>query len=93
MKRQLIALSLCAASINPALSADTMRHYTAEYRLYLSGVLLSVVDLQLSLSDNAYRLSAHIGPAGIGHILSDSHVVTTTKGDIEAGHFCRGVSI
>ena len=87
MKRQLIALSLCAASINPALSADTMRHYTAEYRLYLSGVLLSVVDLQLSLSDNAYRLSAHIGPAGIGHILSDSHVVTTTKGDIEAGAF------
>lgn len=87
MKRQIIALSICAASISPALSADTMRHYTAEYRLYLRGVLLSVVDLHLSLSDQAYRLSAHIGPAGIGHILSDSHVVTTTKGDIEDGVF------
>ena len=80
MNRQLIALSICLASISPAFSADAMRHYTAEYRLYLRGVLLSVVDLHLSLSDTAYRLSAHIGPAGIGHILSDSHVVTTTKG-------------
>ena len=85
MNRQLIALSICLASISPAISADAMRHYTAEYRLYLRGVLLSVVDLHLSLSDTAYRLSAHIGPAGIGHILSDSHVVTTTKGDIEDG--------
>ena len=85
MNRQLIALSICLASISPAFSADAMRHYTAEYRLYLRGVLLSVVDLHLSLSDTAYRLSAHIGPAGIGHILSDSHVVTTTKGDIEDG--------
>lgn len=87
MKRPCIALTLFAASITPAVSDDAMRHYTAEYRLYLSGVLLSVVDLQLSLSDKAYRLSAHIGPAGIGHILSDSHVVTTTKGNIEGREF------
>lgn len=87
MKRHLIALFLGLMSISPALSADGMRHYTAEYRLYLRGVLLSVVDLHLSLSDDAYRLSAHIGPAGIGHILSDSHVVTTTKGGIKNGTF------
>lgn len=87
MKRLLIALFVSASSLSPAISADIMRHYTAEYRLYLRGVLLSVVDLQLSLSDEAYRLSAHIGPAGIGHILSDSHVVTTTKGAIKGGAF------
>lgn len=87
MKHHLIAAFLGYAVISPALSANNMHHYTAEYRLYLAGVLLSVVDLQLSLSDNAYRLSAHIGPAGIGHILSDSHVVTTTKGRIETGQF------
>lgn len=80
-----LTLLLIAALMRPAW-AD-MRHYTAEYRIYLSGILLSIVDLQLSLSDTAYRLSAHIGPAGVGHILSDSHVITTTRGALVKGDF------
>ena len=88
MKRRILVLFFSfTAVVSPAMSADAMRHFTAEYKLYLRGILLSVVDLQLSLSDDAYRLSAHIGPAGIGHILSDSHVVTTTKGAIKNGQF------
>lgn len=81
----MLPLTAAQAQSNPHDTA--MRHYTAEYRLYLAGVLLSVVDLHLSLGANAYRLSAHIGPAGIGHILSDSHVVTTTKGSISGATF------
>ena len=86
MKRLNIAGLFFLLALSPV-RADDMRHFTAEYRLYLRGVLLSEVELQLSLSDTQYRLSAHIGPAGTGHILSDSHVVTTTKGAIEGGRF------
>lgn len=85
MSRFGISLLLIFALTRPAW-AD-MRHYTAEYRIYLSGILLSIVELQLSLSDTAYRLSAHIGPAGIGHVLSDSHVITTTRGALLKGDF------
>ena len=81
-----MSASLVAPSFAQAQSAP-LRHYTAEYRMYLSGILLSLVELHLSISDKTYRLSAHIAPAGVGHILSDSHVVTTTQGAIDRGRF------
>lgn len=96
MKRSVMSLGLAlilplaahAQSPLQAAAQETgMRHYTAEYRMYLAGVLLSRVDLHLSLSPAAYRLSAHIAPAGIGHVLSDSHVVTTTRGRVTASGF------
>ena len=59
-------------------------YYNAEYRIYVSGLLIGKVQLQLDLGDTNYRLSAHIAPAGFGHIASSAHVVATTIGRIEA---------
>jgi len=64
-----------------------MRHFTAEYRLYVSGILIGRSYLQLSLSDSTYRLSAHIEPAGAGRLVGRSHVVSTTGGSLQNGRF------
>lgn len=63
------------------------RHFTAEYRLYVAGVLIGRADIQLSFSKLDYRLSAHIRPAGVGRIAGQSHVVSTTGGRLSGGKF------
>ena len=69
----------------PAL-AD-MRHYTAEYRLYVAGILIGKADVHLALSPDEYLLSAHIEPAGAGRLVGQSHVVSTTRGEMRNGDF------
>jgi hypothetical protein len=77
-------LAVCLSAF-PA-RAD-MRHYTAEYRLYVAGILIGKADIQLSLSEKNYRLSAHIKPAGAGRLAGQSHVVSTTRGSLQNGQF------
>ena len=75
----LIFLPLCA-------HAQT-RHYVSEYRIYAAGILFAKVDIQLDMSADDYRLSAHIAPALIGRLASNTHVVATTSGRLIKGDF------
>tara|TARA_B110000971_G_scaffold212241_1_gene241454 strand:+ start:820 stop:1689 length:870 start_codon:yes stop_codon:yes gene_type:complete len=76
------------ALATPSRAAETpSRYFSAEYRIYAGGILLSKVELQLDLSSDEYRVSAHIAPAGLGHIASNSHVVATSYGGLDAGEF------
>jgi len=70
-----------------ATAAQDLRYFSAEYRIYAGGILLSKVEVQLDVSPKTYRVSAHIAPAGLGHIASNSHVVATSYGELEAGQF------
>ena len=58
-----------------ALAADTKRHFSAEYRLYVSGLLIGKADVHFSASATEYVLSAHMRPAGFGQI-GRAHVRT-----------------
>ena len=80
------SLGLLTTVVSAPAYAD-MRHFTAEYRLYVSGLLIGKSNVQLSLSDTNYRLSAHIRPAGVGIIAGQSHVVSTTRGRVIKGDF------
>ena len=72
-------LPLCA-------HAET-RHYVGEYRIYAAGILFAKVDIQLDMSADDYRLSAHIAPALVGRLASNTHVVATTSGRLVNGDF------
>ncbi len=83
---RLVLPLLCLAALPVAALAET-RHFTAEYRLYVSGLLIGKSFVHLSLSEADYRLSAHIKPAGAGRLVGNSHVVSTTQGKIKDGDF------
>ena len=70
-----------------AMAAETKRHFSAEYRLYISGLLIGKADVHLSTSPHDYVLSAHMRPAGFGRIAGQSHVVSTTRGAMQDGAF------
>ena len=70
-----------------AMAAETKRHFSAEYRLYISGLLIGKADVHLSTSPHDYVLSAHMRPAGFGRIAGQSHVVSTTSGALQDGAF------
>mgnify|MGYP001220794053 CR=1 FL=1 len=65
---------------SPVLAADATRYFSAEYRLYVSGLLIGQANVRLAISPDNYLLSAHIRPAGFGRIAGQSHVVSTTRG-------------
>lgn len=87
--RHIIALSVMGFAWPLAAQADAAskpRYFDAEYRIYVAGILVGRVDVQLDLSETDYRLSAHIAPAAIGWLASRNHVVATTSGRVvEAG--------
>ena len=91
MKRAISLLLIGSLSLAPSLTqaapAEAMRYFSAEYRIYAGGILLSKVELQLDLSPSRYRVSAHIAPAGLGHIASNSHVVATSTGGLVQSQF------
>ena len=62
------------------MAADATRYFSAEYRLYVSGLLIGKANVRLAISPDNYLLSAHIRPAGFGRIAGQSHVVSTTRG-------------
>ena len=68
-----------------ALASDAARYFSAEYRLYVSGLLIGKANIRLSVSPDDYMLSAHIRPAGFGRIAGQSHVVSTTSGGLRDG--------
>ena len=65
---------------------DTTRYFEAEYRLYVSGLLIGKANVRLAISPDDYLLSAHIRPAGFGRIAGQSHVVSTTRGALRDGN-------
>ena len=95
MKRALSLLLVASLGLVPklGLAADAEvkpeveRYFSAEYRIYAGGILLSKVELQLDLTPSRYRVSAHIAPAGLGHIASNSHVVATSYGALAGAQF------
>jgi hypothetical protein len=74
---------LCAGPA--ALASDATRYFSAEYRLYVSGLLIGKANVRLAISPDDYLLSAHIRPAGIGRVAGQSHVVSTTRGVLRDG--------
>ncbi len=81
---RLFYLSLILAVFTPIMGiaqAET-RHFTAAYQIYIRGILLSRVDIQLDISAADYQMRAHVAPAGFGRVLSSSHIVSTTKGSM-----------
>ena len=72
-------------SATPALANQAARYFSAEYRLYVSGLLIGKANVRLSISPDDYLLSAHIRPAGFGRIAGQSHVVSATRGALRAG--------
>ena len=83
-KTLLIFLAYLLAAV-PAMATDAARYFGAEYRLYVSGLLIGKANIRFSVSSDAYLLSAHIRPAGFGRIAGQSHVVSTTRGALRDG--------
>lgn len=79
-----LAVSIVAT---PATAKDGQRYFSAEYRLYVSGLLIGKAGVRLSLSADTYELSAHMRPAGLGRIAGQSHIVSTTGGALRGGDF------
>ena len=79
MMRLLLIFCLLAPA---SAAADTLRHYSAEYRLYVAGILLGRADVRLQLSADSYRLNAYIAPAALGRLFGQTHVVTATQGQV-----------
>ncbi|MDA8544318.1 DUF3108 domain-containing protein [Alphaproteobacteria bacterium] len=87
MKLSLPFIIAALLASQSALAAESMRHFSAEYRLYVSGLLIGKADVHLSTSAQNYVLSAHMRPAGFGRIAGQSHVVSTTRGALQGGSF------
>lgn len=83
-KTLLIFLAFIATAM-PAMATDAARYFWAEYRLYVTGLLIGKANVQLTISSNNYLLSAHIRPAGLGRIVGQSQVVSTTRGALREG--------
>ena len=84
-KNLLIFLAFMATAM-PTMATDAARYFGAEYRLYVSGLLIGKANVRLTISPNDYLLSAHIRPAGFGRIAGQSHVVSTTRGTLRDGN-------
>ena len=84
-KTLLMFLAFLATAI-PAMATDAARYFEAEYRLYVSGLLIGKANVRLAISPDNYLLSAHIRPAGFGRIAGQSHVVSTTRGTLRDGN-------
>ena len=84
-KPWLIFLAFLAVAF-PAMANDKVRYFVAEYRLYVSGLLIGKAIVRLSVSSEDYVLSAHMRPAGFGRIAGQSHVVSTTRGALRDGN-------
>ena len=80
MHKTLLMFLAFLATAMPAMATDAARYFEAEYRLYVSGLLIGKANVRLAISPDNYLLSAHIRPAGFGRIAGQSHVVSTTRG-------------
>jgi hypothetical protein len=85
MRQPFLIILIFLTSISPALARDAARYFSAEYRLYVSGLLIGKANIRLSVSSDNYLLSAHMRPAGFGRITGQSHVVSTTRGLLRDG--------
>lgn len=79
----LLLVSLIATG--SAAAENTARYFAAEYRLYVSGLLIGKADIRFAVSNNSYELSAHMSPSGVGRIAGQTHVVSTTRGTLRGG--------
>ena len=84
--RKFCTYCLCLMLVPLAARAD-WRYFDAEYRIYAAGILFAKVELQLDVSETDYRLSAHIAPALIGRLASNTHVIVETRGRFNNGAF------
>ena len=75
-----------SSACSSAWANDATRYFAAEYRLYVSGLLIGKANVRLAISPDDYLLSAHIRPAGIGRVAGQSHVVSTTRGTLRDGN-------
>ncbi len=75
-----------SSACSSAWANDATRYFAAEYRLYVSGLLIGKANVRLAISPDNYLLSAHIRPAGFGRIAGQSHVVSTTRGALRDGN-------
>lgn len=80
MHKTLLMFLAFLATAMPAMATVSARYFEAEYRLYVSGLLIGKANVRLAISPDNYLLSAHILPAGFGRIAGQSHVVSTTRG-------------
>ena len=80
MHKTLLMFLAFLATAMQAMASDAARYFEAEYRLYVSGLLIGQANVRLAISPDNYLLSAHIRPAGFGRIAGQSHVVSTTRG-------------
>ena len=85
MHKTLLSFLAFIATAMPTMATDAARYFGAEYRLYVSGLLIGKANVRLIISSNNYLLSAHIRPAGFGRIAGQSHVVSTTRGALREG--------
>ena len=85
MHKTLLMFLAFLATAMPAMATDAARYFEAEYRLYVSGLLIGKANVRLAISPDNYLLSAHIRPAGFGRIAGQSHVVSTTRGALRDG--------
>jgi hypothetical protein len=83
----LAAFASTHSATQSAIAAENARYFSAEYRLYVSGLLIGKADVHLSLAPQKYVLSAHMRPAGFGRLAGQSHVVSTTGGTLQDGAF------
>lgn len=86
MHKTLLMFLAFLATAMPAMATDAARYFEAEYRLYVSGLLIGKANVRLAISPDNYLLSAHIRPAGFGRIAGQSHVVSTTRGTLRDGN-------
>lgn len=86
MHKTLLMFLAFSATAMPAMATDAARYFEAEYRLYVSGLLIGKANVRLAISPDNYLLSAHIRPAGFGRIAGQSHVVSTTRGTLRDGN-------
>lgn len=75
-----------SSACSSAWANDATRYFAAEYRLYVSGLLIGKANVRLAISPDDYLLSAHIRPAGFGRVAGQSHVVSTTRGTLRDGN-------
>ena len=86
MHKTLLMFLAFSATAMPAMATYAARYFEAEYRLYVSGLLIGKANVRLAISPDNYLLSAHIRPAGFGRIAGQSHVVSTTRGTLRDGN-------